>query len=446
MIMASLMKNQSFRDRMMEGALAQTQGPAWLRAIQKKAFDRFRMLGFPHRKMEDWQHTNLERLLNQSFIPNDGHKFDLQDGHAFDKYNLVKEGERRVTFINHQVSPEYSLGRDLPSGVRMENWAEIFEKSNHDAASFYGFAIENETNPFAAINTFQMPYGIYLDVPAGKVMDLPMHFVFAGLGNRELPPALYPRILVRLGKNAKVNLVTSFISLNKEPYLMVVAKEIFLDEGAKLNWTTVSRQSEKANAIFSAKCHLKSNSSLERVSFSRGGDIIHHDLDIFLEGEAASCRADGLAVLADRSQVSEVLHAHHKASRCVSRQTYKNILDDQSMAEFNSLIHVYPGTKGSDSNQLNRNLILSREAKAFSRPQLKIDSDDVTASHGSATGQLEDRELFYLQSRGLNMATAKYILTYGFAEEILERIQPDSVRWQLELLVRKGIEAMSQRV
>ena len=168
----------------------------------------------------------------------------------------------------------------------------------------------------------------------------------------------------------------------------------------------------------------------------------HHELTVDYQGEGACSEDFGLSILRGQSHVSQIFNVRHQNSHCRTRQLYKNILGDRAQAEFNSLVHVFTGTKGSDSDQLNRNLIVSDSARAFSRPQLKIDADDVAATHGSATGQLDERELFYLRSRGLEKTLARYVLTYGFAEEILKKIKSDSMRWQLELWVRKEIEAM----
>ncbi|MDA9101209.1 Fe-S cluster assembly protein SufD [Omnitrophica bacterium] len=441
--MNSMMETDNYRSRLLGlGYQMSPKAPAWLNEVQKKTFERFRKLGFPGRKSEAWKNISVERILNAPFIPCEDRSFEVDDQHVFDRYNLVKDGERRMTFLNSVYSEKYSLNQELPSGVVLEELKSVLTNNPEILHGLYGARIEAEDNVFCAVNALCFKHGIFLDVPAGKIMDAPIHLVFSGMGDKDNPPAFYPRILVRLGCESRVNLVTSYISLNREPYFMAGAAEVFLDRGAQLNWTMVQRQRRMASKVLKARCFLAAGSRLERAAFIRGGDISYDELEVFMEGPGASCRCDGLAVLAGNSQSSKVVKMHHLASHCQSRQTFKNILTDRAQGEFNSIVNVAPGTHGSDSHQMNRNLILSDEARAYSRPQLKIDADDVKASHGSATGQLNEGELFYLQSRGLSLPTAKYILTYGFAEEILEKIKPDSVRWQLELLVRKGIESM----
>ncbi len=134
---------------------------------------------------------------------------------------------------------------------------------------------------------------------------------------------------------------------------------------------------------------------------------------------------------------------HHRVPHCISRQYYKNILADESRSEFVSLVHVAEGASKSDSQQLNRNLLLSDSAEAYSRPQLRIDTDDVIATHGSASGQLEDQELFYLQSRGLSKESAKLVLIDGFAAEMTSEILEKNLKSYLENAIHEGVQTVA---
>ena len=139
---------------------------------------------------------------------------------------------------------------------------------------------------------------------------------------------------------------------------------------------------------------------------------------------------------------SHQMTVRHKVPGCISRQYYKSVLAGESQSEFNSLVEVLPGASKSDSQQLNRNLLLSEGASAFSRPRLRIDTDDVSANHGSATGQIEEDELFYLQSRGLSEKKARAVLVEGFAEEIAGEINEKSLKSNLETMIHRGIEEL----
>lgn len=412
-----------------------------IQSARKKAYVRFKELGFPTNNLEAWKHTKLDRILKQPFEPS-SESVKVDDPQVFDRYHLPKDGEHRATYLNGVYSKRFSLSSELPKGVVLGGLLSHAQNNADKIDGYLEKGIELEENAFACINTFSFKEGVFLYVPDRVTIDIPIHIVFAGLGSSSKAPAFFPRTLIVLGNDAKVNLVTSYLSLNNEPYLMNAFTQVHLGRGAKLNWTKVQRLNDHAAKVLTTRCYQRVSSNLEMVAFNRGGQVSHNDFQTFFEGEGASFKADGLAVLSRKSQVTQVVTAHHQSSGCISRQIFKNILADESQSEFNSLAYVYKGTKGSDTHQLNRNLILSKNARAYARPQLKIDADDVSAAHGSATGQLDERELFYLRSRGFSRELAKFILTYGFAEEILEKIPSDNVRWQLELHIRKEIEAM----
>jgi len=133
----------------------------------------------------------------------------------------------------------------------------------------------------------------------------------------------------------------------------------------------------------------------------------------------------------------------HRTPRpnCTSRQNYKGILDGRSRAVFNGRVYVHEGAHQTDAEQSNKNLLLSPEARVDTKPQLEIFNDDVKCSHGATVGQLEEEELFYLLSRGLHTDLARNLLTYGFAEEIVEKIKFDSIRAQLDEAILNRLHA-----
>ena len=148
----------------------------------------------------------------------------------------------------------------------------------------------------------------------------------------------------------------------------------------------------------------------------------------------------GLSVLSGNAQVFHQVQAHHLKGHGVSRQFYKSIVADNAKAGFESLVSVEKGAAGSDSKQLNKNLILSATAQAYSRPELRISTDDVSCAHGSATGELSEVELFYLQSRGIARENARFMMIEGFAEEILEDVSYAPLKKRLMETVQKKIE------
>jgi Fe-S cluster assembly protein SufD len=166
-----------------------------------------------------------------------------------------------------------------------------------------------------------------------------------------------------------------------------------------------------------------------------GGRLVRNDVDARLDAEGAECALNGLFVVGGVQHVDTHTVVDHAQPRTTSRQLYKGVLDGRARGVFNGRVIVRPGANGTDAHQTNKNLILSDGVEVDSKPQLEIFADDVKCSHGAADGQLAEDAIFYLESRGLDEAAARTLLTHGFANEVLGRIRVEPVRvWCEELL------------
>ncbi len=187
---------------------------------------------------------------------------------------------------------------------------------------------------------------------------------------------------------------------------------------------------------------LKKHASLNIWTFASGGPArIAHDVK-FLEPHGFAS-IHGLSLLGESANVVHHVTADHTVGHCVSRQFYKSVLAGNARSAFESLVHVAKGADKTDSKQLNKNLLLSREAVATSRPELKIFNDDVACAHGSATGELRNEELFYLRSRGISENEARLVLTEGFAAEALEDVPEIPLKAELAELVKMKIAELA---
>ncbi len=223
----------------------------------------------------------------------------------------------------------------------------------------------------------------------------------------------------------------------------VTELEIELGPNAFLQVTDTRGAAKGARANAVSHATLAEGSRLEFIGVACGEGVMEHRFEVDLKGKDASVSLKALSVLGGESEMRNNTVVHHSAPGTVSRQVYKDILSGKAQSGYSGLVHVHRGADKSDSNQLNRNLLLSDDASAHSEPQLKIDADDVKCTHGSSTGQLPDEEVFYLRSRGLDQAAARSLLIYGFAEEILQEIPAGDVRNELEALVRSGLKEVT---
>lgn len=227
---------------------------------------------------------------------------------------------------------------------------------------------------------------------------------------------------VEAGASSRVRIGIFFGTLPKSAEDLHASFEFFLGPLAYVDLFYVLPGDTPQDALISkSEYYLKKHSSLNVWTFA-GRAKAQMEHQVYFKEEHAFASLNGLSVLGDEAVVDHKICAHHEAGACISRQFYKSIVTDQARSGFNSLVRVSHGANRSDSRQLNRNLILSKKARASSKPELEIHADDVSCSHGSATGELDPSEIFYLRSRGLDERAARTLLIRGFAGEVLEEL------------------------
>jgi Fe-S cluster assembly protein SufD len=243
------------------------------------------------------------------------------------------------------------------------------------------------------------------------------------------------RNLFVLGKNAKARFLVQYVGLSNASYFNNSVNQFALDENAEAECTLVLSESRNAWHLASSHSTLQTHAKLTLSTITLSGLVNRHSIGSLVQGEKAELHLNGLDVLDGKTEIYHHTVTEHWVANAISDQTYKGILDEDSKSEFNSLVFVAKGADGTDSHQLHKTLLLSDDAHVWTRPQLQINADDVKCAHGSAVGQLAEDQLFYLASRGLSQGLAKSLLTYGFAEDVIQKISDPLVKKYLETRV-----------
>lgn len=417
-------KTQTYQQAALAGFSPVAKDPQWLAALRQKAYERFKSLGFPTRKHEAWKYLYLDSILNTSFSKN-----TKTSSEGAEKKLSGFKNEMRLVFVNGSLDPDLCF--------LSTDWLGLIENNLTEKSTGFAPAIEKqlaeETNPFALINTFEFQEGVFLKMPAGVNLPQPLHVIFLSSGQNENSPVYHSRVNIELEPGAQLDVVLHHLDLNSERYFMNSLVEFSLGRDSKLSCMNRQQPGPQAIQFLNTRVRQESGSQFEKVTYVSGGSIVRDDADVQFMGENAFCSVSGLSLMSGNSQVFHHVNVSHRFPHCTSRQNFKNILAGKSIAEFNSMVHVHRDARKSDSEQMDKNMLLSENARIYSRPQLKIDNDDVRANHGAATGRLDKNELFYLRSRGLDMETARFLLIDGFAQEILEQFRPELLRKELEV-------------
>jgi Fe-S cluster assembly protein SufD len=254
------------------------------------------------------------------------------------------------------------------------------------------------------------------------------------------------KIEFHAGTSSRSRVLVDYVSA-ETPKERTVERDFYLEPGSCVDVFHVL-EGDIAHGSLSVKIryHLKKHATLNVWIYVDGGDFSCFEQEVLFKEEHGFASLHGLTLVGGNAQVYHKVKAQHEAGHCISRQFFKSLVAGQSKSGFESLVSVAKGAVKSDSKQLNKNLILSPSAQAYSRPELRIHTDDVSCVHGSATGELSADELFYMRSRGISHGEARFMMMAGFAAEVIEEVSSASLKTHLEELIRNKIEKLAQDV
>lgn len=424
--------------------------PSWLQSLRENSFAQFERAGFPDVKQEEWKYTNVASIAKANFVPvleSNGTAVSRDGDHSGLTPFLYEEArESRLVFVNGMFREDLSAKSAWPANVVAMDLRAALANSQHEAIVREYLEHPVLANGFAALNTALFTSGLFLRIPRGVSLATPIHLLFIGEGSTESsPPAAFPRVIIVAEENSSATIIESYASPGEDGvYLTNAIVDLSLADGARVQHYKIQRESMGAFHIATTRAELGPNSGYYTTAINFGAGLSRHDIHVQMDHEGAECAVDGLYMVGESQHTDTHSVIDHRQPRCTSRQLYKGILDGQSRAVFNGKVFVRHGAQQTDAQQTNKNLLLSTQAQVDTKPQLEIYADDVKCTHGAAVGQLEEEELFYLESRGINPGLAKNMLTYGFAEEVIERIKIDSIRRQLDEAVLNRLHSELQ--
>ena len=413
-------------------------GGAWVGDQRRRAMDRFRSLGFPTTRDEEWKYTSLEALRRACLrtvdapdaVPAEGQ--DPFDCGGWQRYELAfpwtgqgEAGQGAAVACD----PELFVGRLAAAVEQRLPWVEA-HLGRH--ADYDGHALR-------ALNTAFLEDGGAVRLGRGRTLDRPVRLAFLAAPGQTSNRIVHPRALVVVGAGSRLTLVEAYAGSGDAVYCTNAVTEIVLEDDAELDHYRLVREGAGAFHLGTVQVHQAPNSRYRSLSVTSGGSLTRVEINALLDGEGADCLLRGLYVAGGSQHVDHRTAIEHARPHGTSRELYKGVLSGRSRAVFNGKIVVRKEAQKTDAQQSNKNLMLSRDAEIDSKPQLEILADDVRCSHGTTIGQLEEDELFYLRSRGLNEQLARELLVHGFAGEILDGIAIEPLRDGVENGVLSGL-------
>lgn len=377
---------------------------------------------FPTVKDEEWRFTDLSPLLQIPFnLPESNlSKIKLSDitMPVKDKADLPL----RLVFVNGFYAPDLSTVNlpNLPIDFYVGNLSNAPEKHQPRISDVLN-KHRQQTEVFTALNIAGLVDSAVVFVPANMSIDLPIHLLFLTAPGAS-PTMCQPHCLVIAEPGSNITLVEDYATIGNVAAFTNAVTDVVVGENAAVNHVRLQREAGNVVHIGKSAIEQSRNSRYTCHAISLGSKISRHNLEVFQRGEATETTLNGLTVafgeqLADTHSLISFNHPHG-----TSRQLHKCIIGNKARAVFNGKVFVPKAAQLTDAGQLSRNLLLSPRARVDTKPQLEIVADNVKCSHGATVSQLEDDELFYLQSRGLDLERSRYLLIDAFAAEILDKL------------------------
>ncbi len=410
-------------------------GISWLNERRAHALERANALAVPTTRDEEWRFTDITPLIKLSFQPAAGaSRPALADIADF----IVPEATHRLVFVDGVFAPGLSSITGLPDGVVVAPLATVL--GTHAAAIEPHLAryAEFDNEVFTALNTAYLRDGAYIHVAKSRQCPAPVQLLHV---STQKEAAAYPRCLVVAEAGSDCTVIEDYVSLADGAYFNNAVTEIVAGEGARVRHVRLQREAGGAFHIANCAVDLAKNAYYASHAISLGARLSRLNLNVLQQGEGVEVKMDGLALLSGRQLADTHTLMDHARPNGRCQQLHKCIVGGAAHAVFNGKIVVRPGAQLTDSAQQSRILLLSDKARVDAKPQLEIFADDVKCAHGAAIGQIDAEQLFYLQSRGLSTTSARNLLTYAFAAEVIDRIPVPSLVERLEKTVLAQAQA-----
>ena len=415
------------------------QNGAALMPLRKAGLARFSESGYPTLRDEDWRFTNVKPIDELPFRPTIDPLGQEIGQEQLGNVTFGQLGADRLVFVDGHFNAALSQIGDQPSGVTVTHLASGLAGLERELGALSG----GDDDPFVALNDAFFTDGALIQIGDGQRLAKPVHLLFVATAGGD-GEAAHIRNWIVAGANSQGTIIESHLSLGQAASVTNVVTESRIGDGADIEHIKFQDQSNRAFHLASLHSELGRAAQYAFHSIALGARLSRNNLRMRLARPGIECVLNGLYMLRGQQLADHHMIVEHAAPHCDSHEYFNGILDDQSRGVFHGRILVQPGAQKTDAKQTNKNLLLSDDATANTKPQLEIYADDVKCTHGATIGAMDADAIFYLRTRGLDTATARRMLLHGFAGEIVERVRHDDVREELDALVWNRLEAEHQ--
>ena len=370
-------------------------------------------LGLPTRKHENWKYTPLDGLLAQHFVLPEAHELSASQVDAL----ALPLDAIRLVFVDGQFQPALST-RDT----------ELFEIQHSVAAERRDLPAAVQPEIFLHLTESLAEEVTHIRLARGKAAARPLYLLHITSGKDAGMNTVHHRHHLQLEESAEAEVIEHYVTLNDSAHFTGARFTFTVADNAKLNHTKLSFESNKSYHFAHNDIVINRDAQVTSTSFLLGAGLSRHNTSTQLNGENTQLSLNSLVLPVNQEVADTRTYLEHNKGHCLSRQMHKTIVRDKGRAVFNGHIKVAQHALKTDGQMTNNNLLLGRLAEVDTKPQLEIYADDVKCSHGATVGRIDDEQMFYLRSRGIDQDAAQTMIIHAFAAELTETLENPVLR------------------
>ena len=416
-----------------------SHAPEQMNAVRDEAFEDFKKLGFPSKKVERYKYTDIDKLFAADYGVNLSRLQIPVDPYEAFRCDVPNLSTSLYFVVNDAFYTKSQPQAHLPEGVivsSLRDYPDLIGK-------YYARLAKTSDDAVTALNTMLAQDGLLVYVPKNVKVDRAIQVINILKATPQNAQRLVPdlmvnrRVLIILEEGAEIKMLFCDHAADDRNFLATQVIEAHVGENASLDLYCMEETHHKNVRISNVYIDQQANSRVNHNVITLHNGITRNKLDLTFSGEGAECQCYG-CVIADKQQhVDNNTLITHKVPHCTSNELYKYVLDDKSTGAFAGRVLVEHGAQKTISQMTNQNLTATREARMYTQPMLEIYADDVKCAHGSTVGQLNDAALFYMRQRGISLNEAKVLLQNAFINEVIDKMQLEPLRDRLHYLVEK---------
>jgi len=402
---------------------------------REKSLNNLEQVGFPLSKSEEYKFTPITKLLEKKIKWD--HAIAASTLSSVEPFLIEGLEANLIVLINGKYSTALSKINQLEKDLVITSFADASSSAKAKIETHLG-SVDKSKDSFALLNAAFYQEGIFIYVPENTIVQKPLLILHINDANDKQVIA-HTKLLAIVEKGSRISIVEKSDSLGEQSCLHTFTEEIIVKENAEFDYCKIQNDHGQIHQISNTTISQLNASKVNTFTLTMDGQLIRNNLTILINGEQCESHFNGLYLLNGNTLADNHTVVDHQKPNSFSNELYKGIMDGNSKGVFNGKIYVRPHAQKTNAFQSNRNILMSETASINTKPQLEIWADDVKCSHGCTIGQLDEEALFYLQARGIPHQSAKAMLLYAFALDVLTSIKNETLKAYLDQLISERL-------